>query len=63
MFVKVLLFPLQSGMARVTTIAENAEIQDIDGNIINMLLMIYILAVKEPGKNEGGVEGVNQREQ
>ncbi|WP_167751363.1 type II toxin-antitoxin system SpoIISA family toxin [Lentibacillus salicampi] len=46
----------KSYIAKVTTEIEDIEIQNIDGNIINILLMTYVLAVEKPYHYEGGVE-------
>ncbi|WP_100010162.1 type II toxin-antitoxin system SpoIISA family toxin [Lentibacillus sediminis] len=46
----------RSYIAKVTTTTEDVEIQDIDGNIINMLLLTYVLAVENPYDDGGRVE-------
>ncbi|GAA0435547.1 hypothetical protein GCM10008983_10210 [Lentibacillus halophilus] len=55
---KLMLLPLfvlgQNYIAKVTTTIEDVEIQDIDGNIINMLLMTHVLAVEESYSDKGG---------
>ncbi|MFB9974378.1 MULTISPECIES: type II toxin-antitoxin system SpoIISA family toxin [Allobacillus] len=42
-------------VAEVKSIISNSEVERIDGNIINILLVAYVLVVEEPENNEGGV--------
>lgn len=55
----LMLMPLwvlnEDYVAKVTTLREDVEINDIDTNVINMLLIVYTLAVKVNNDSEGGV--------
>nr|WP_102345841.1 type II toxin-antitoxin system SpoIISA family toxin [Bacillus sp. Marseille-P3661] len=54
----LMLMPLwvlnEDYVAKVTTMREDLEINDVDANVINMLLIVYTLAVEININNEGG---------